>query len=204
MASLKAEKRRSSMIRAMRRSMMLFIMIALGYLVQVCVMPDLRIGRSTPLFTICILSVITICYGRIRAFWCGAVYGILFEVMQPTHQLIQLILFPAAALLCAVLFADKSMQQLEYERRQGKAGRNRNPFVRTVLCAGVNAILHESVNLIYIYLRESIMTRALIMDGLTNVLYTTLLTLVMTLPLRLVLGYPLRQVEEVHRHRAAL
>lgn len=199
MASINREKRRILISRSLRREVMLFAVIGLGYLVQVCIMPYFRIAGSTPLFTICVTAVVTVCYGRMRAFWCGAIYGILFEVMQPSHQLISLLLYPASALLCSVLFADKSMQQLEYERSLGKAGRNRNPILRTVLCAMLNMLIYEVVNLVYIYLRESLMTRSLIMTGLGNIIYTTLLTLVFVIPLRLLFGYPIHQEEPVFR-----
>ena len=91
MASINREKRRILISRSLRREVMLFAVIGLGYLVQVCIMPYFRIAGSTPLFTICVTAVVTVCYGRMRAFWCGAIYGILFEVMQPSHQLISLL-----------------------------------------------------------------------------------------------------------------
>ena len=172
-----------------KRELKLFFLIIMGYLCQVSVMPYLKIGGITPLLTMTMIAVVTVAYGRIQAFWCGAIYGILLEVMLPTHEVFQLFLYPAASLAGAILFPDKSMQQLEYERSIGKPGRNRSPIVRTIACAAVNTFVYEVVNLTYVYLRESVMTAPHLAVGMSVIVYTTLLTMILVLPIRRFLGY---------------
>lgn len=42
------------------------------------------------------------------AFACGAVFGILLEVMLPSLPILNLVIYPALTLLCAQIFADMS------------------------------------------------------------------------------------------------
>ena len=191
MASLNREKNRRLFRLALRREFRLFVLIILGYLCQVCIIPYLQIGRITPLLTMTVIATITVAYGRIQAFWCGAIYGILMEVMLPSRELFQLLLYPSAALVGAILFPDKSMQQLEYERSIGKPGLNRSPIMRTIGCAAVNTLVYEIVNLVYVYLRESVMSVSHITTAFLIILYTTCLTALMILPVRRFLGYRL-------------
>ena len=147
-----------------------------------------QLGISLML-TISVIAVVTVCYGRLRAFWCGLIYGIIFELMLAGTPLMNLILYPASALLWSVPFSDKSAQQLEYERSIGKAGRNRSPVLRTLLCAFTNSLTYETVNLVYIYLRESEVLPVLVRTGIRNIAATVILTLIVMFPLRFLFGY---------------
>ncbi len=172
-----------------RRHVRMLILLLLGYLMQVCIMPYVSIGGVTPSVIFPIIAVITVGFGRIRAFWAGAFYGIVLEVMQPTVALMNLIMYPAAALLCSVMLSDKRPQQLEYERSLGRAGRNISPLVRTPICSMLLTLVYDGLNLIYIYLRGNNPTLASFGRGILDVVLTTLLTLLLMIPLRRFLGF---------------
>lgn len=175
---------------AFNREVRLFLAIFLGYFLHVTLFVNIgeQLGISLML-TISVIAVVTVCYGRLRAFWCGLIYGIIFELMLAGTPLMNLILYPASALLWSVPFSDKSAQQLEYERSIGKAGRNRSPVLRTLLCAFTNSLTYETVNLVYIYLRESEVLPVLVRTGIRNIAATVILTLIVMFPLRFLFGY---------------
>lgn len=180
---------RSGPMSMFRRHVRMLILLLLGYLTQVCIMPYVSIGGVTPSVIFPIIAVITVGFGRIRAFWAGAFYGIVLEVMQPTVALMNLIMYPASALLCSVMLADKRPQQLEYERSLGRAGRNISPLVRTPICAMLLTLIYDGLNLIYIYLRGNTPTLTSFGRGVLDVVLTTLLTLLLMIPLRRFLGF---------------
>lgn len=167
----------------------MFLVAFLAYLLQVSVMPYLRIGGVTPNLMFSILAIITICYGKLRGVWIGALYGMIMEVMMPTKMLFSLLLYPVAAAMSAAIFGDKSARTLEYERSIGKAGRNITPYLRTPLCALLNVFIYEVVNITYIYLREGNFTSDTIGRGFLNLFLTTLLTIVLMVPVRYLFGY---------------
>ena len=179
---------------AVLRQLKLILLILLGYLCQVSIMPYLRVGDVTPSLLIAVTAIVTVGYGMLRGLWTGMFYGILMETMLPTVPMLNLLFYPVSALFCSAFFADKSASRLQYERSAGKRGRNISPLLRTVLCAALNITLYEIVNLIYMYLSGAELTFALIQRGLTDVLATTVLTLVIMVPVRKLLGF--RKVEE--------
>lgn len=181
--------RKSPFLRSVWRQTRIILFVFLCYLLQMSVMPYLRVGSVTPSLLFAAVSIITVCYGKLRGFWVGAMYGIILETMQPTRTLFSLMLYPTASLLGAVIFADKTPRQLEYERSLGKAGRNMTPYLRTPLCALVNVTVYEIVNLTYIYLREGTVFADSIWRGALNLALTTLLTAVVMFPVRYLLGF---------------
>ncbi len=181
---------------ACRNQLKLLLVLVLGYFVQVCVMPYVKIGDVTPSLLLALVAIVTVGYGRIRGFWAGCIYGILMETMLPAVRLMNLLLYPASALACSVPFADKSEARLEHERSVGKAGRNLNPYLRTTACAGMNAVIYELVNVVYIYLRGTQLAWPHISRALADVLLTALLALVIALPVRRFLGFKRLRIEE--------
>ncbi len=172
---------------ALRHVIMLLVLL-FSYLIQVSVMPYVVIGGVTPSLLFITVAVITVGFGKLRAFWAGAFFGILLEVMQPTVKLLNLMLYPVSALLCSLLFADKTPQQLEYARSMGRSGRNVTPMLRTPLCAALNTMVYEGVNIVYIYLRGTSINGTHIGRGILNVVMTTLLCCLLMIPLRRLLG----------------
>lgn len=166
-----------------------FLVVFLGYLLQVCVMPYFRIGSVTPSILFAIIAIITVGYGKLRALWVGCIYGILMETMCPTIRMLNLALYPLSAGFISMFFSDKSEKRLEYERSLGKAGRNLNPYLRTLGCAAANVLLYEIVNLVYMYLGGAVLSFASLGRPLASIFWTTVLTLAIVLPVRRFLGF---------------
>ena len=179
---------------ALTRQVKLVLAILVGYLAHVSVMPYIRLGDVSPSLLIAMTAIITVGYGMLRGLWTGMFYGIVMEIMLPTVPMLNLLFYPISALLCAVFFADRSEAQLQYARSIGKRGRNISPFVRTVLCAFFNCVIYDIVNLVYMYLSGAALSSALIQRGLSSVLATTLLTVIIMVPVRKILGF--RKQEE--------
>jgi len=176
--------------KAVMRQVKLLIMVLLGYLCQVCIVsPYVKMGGVSPSLLLAMVAIVTVGYGKLRALWVGAFYGIVMETLLPTVPLLNLMFYPVSALLCSVFFADKSESRLQYERSVGKAGRNRSPLLRTVLCAAANALIYEIVNIVYMYLGGTALTFAQIGKSLTGIFATTLLTALIMYPVRKLLGF---------------
>ena len=184
-----AKRKRVSLRPSAFRTAKVFAAVLAAYLLQVSVMPLIKVGGVTANLPLAVTAVVTVCFGTLRAFWAGASFGIMTEVMAPARPLLNLALYPLCALLCSVIYSDKNARQLEYERALGKAGRNRNPLLRTVLCGMTNSLLYEAVNVVYIYLRDSVWDAEHIQRALLCVALTTLLTAVVMIPLRHFFGF---------------
>ena len=65
-----------------------------------------------------------------------------------------------------------------------------------MLCAAVNIAVYEIVMLVYMYLSGAEISGALLRDGLISILITSLLTAVLMVPVRKLLGF--RKPEETH------
>ncbi len=181
-------KRRPPAVDALVNALKFFGMVLLTYLFHVCVIPDIRILNVTPNLILAVLGVVCVCFEQIKTAWYGLIMGILLEVMQPSTPLMSLLLYPIIASLCMLIFADKSMRQLEYERGLGKPGRNRSPWLRTPLCAAFASFIYEVVNITYVYLRGADLEFAHILRGLSEILLTTGLAVLLMLPLRRFFG----------------
>jgi len=176
------------------RQVKLILAILLGYLGHVSLMPYIDIGGTSPSLLIAMTAIITVGYGLLHGLWIGMFYGIVMEIMLPTVPMLNLLFYPISALVCAMFFADRSEAQLQYARSIGRRGRNISPLLRTVLCALVNVIVYEIVNLVYMYLNGAELSSALIQRALIDALATTALTAVIMVPVRKLLGF--RKKEE--------
>ena len=193
----------SALWQAAKGQFKFFLVVLLGYLLQACVMPYLKVGGVTPSLLLAVVAIVTVGYGRLRALWVGAIYGILTETMMPSLTLLNLALYPVSAAFMSMFFADKSEKRLEYERSLGKAGRNVNPYLRTLGCAAMNVLLYEIVNVFYMYLSGAELSMTMLYDSLADVLGTTALTAVIMLPVRRFLGFR-RLRREPERVRARI
>ena len=171
------------------RQVKLILAILLGYLGHVSLMPYIDIGGTSPSLLIAMTAIITVGYGLLHGLWIGMFYGIVMEIMLPTVPMLNLLFYPISALVCAMFFADRSEAQLQYARSIGRRGRNISPLLRTVLCALVNVIVYEIVNLVYMYLSGAELSSALIQRALIDALATTILTAVIMIPVRKLLGF---------------
>ena len=176
------------------RQAKLILVILVGYLAHVSIMPYINVSGTSPSLLIATTAIVTVGYGILHGLWAGMFYGIVMETLLPTVPMLNLLFYPISALLCAVFFADRSEAQLQYARSIGKRGRNISPLLRTVLCAMVNVVIYEIVNLVYMYLSGAVISAALIQRAITDVLSTTVLTAVIMIPVRKLLGF--RKKEE--------
>lgn len=178
-----------SMCQAVLGQIKFFVVVLLGYLLQVCLMPYLQVGGVTPNLLCAIIAIMTIGYDRLRAVWVGCIYGILMEIMCPTIRMLNLLLYPLSAFFLSLFFSDKSEKRLEAERSIGKAGRNINPYVRILGCAAANVLLYEIVNVVYMYLGGAEITVAAIAKAVSNVFWSTAFTGAIMVPVRRFLGF---------------
>ena len=168
---------------------MFALLIPLGYLLQVCFMPYIRIYGVTPSLLYANIAIVTVAYGRIQALWAGLIYGLLMEVMLPSVPYVNLALYPVSTLFCSFAFADKSLKTLEYERATSKKTRELPAWLRTVLCTALNTLIYEVVNVTYIYVGGSALLSGHIIKAVGDVLLTSVLCLILLFPLRrMILG----------------
>lgn len=186
MEKLSSRKHQTSFL---RRYIVLGLLIIFGYLCQVCVMPYIKIFSVTPNLLYVIIGIVTVAYGKLRAFWVGLCYGLLMEIMLPSVPYLHLILYPVTTLFCSFAFADKPLKTIEYERAVNKKSKELPPWLRTVLCTALNILVFEIVNVTYIYLGGSPLTFGHFSKAFLNVVLTSLLCLVLLFPIRrLILG----------------
>ena len=175
--------------RFFRRAFLLVFLVVFGYLGEVCVMPYISIFSVTPNLLYVVIGIVTVVYGKLRAFWVGLVYGLLMEIMLPSVTYLNLLLYPVTTLFCSFAFADKPLKTIEYERAMNKKGRDLPPWLRTVLCTALNTLIFEVVHVTYIYLGGSVLLAGHFTKAFADVLLTSLLCLVLLFPLRrLILG----------------
>lgn len=167
-----------------RKNLVLGFLILFGYLAEVCIMPYLKMGGVTPNLLYVIIAVITVAYGKLRAFWAGMIYGLLMQIMLPSVSYLNLALYTLTTLFCSFAFADKPLKTIEYERATNRRRKELPPWLRTLLCAMLNTLIFEVVNVTYIYLGGSPVTAGHIFRAFLNVVLTGMLAMVLTFPLR--------------------
>ncbi len=177
-----------------RKYIILLLLTLSGYLCEVCIMPYLKIGRVTPNLLYAIIGIVTVAYGKLRAFWVGLVFGIVMQIMIPSVTYLNLALYSMTTLFCSFPFADKPLKTLEYERAINRQKKELPPWVRTVLCAASNTLIYEVVQITYIYLSGSPVYFSHIFRGLLDVFLTGVLCLILAFPIRrLIFGHRIQK-----------
>ena len=172
-----------------RRYLSLILLIPLGYLFQVCVMPYLRIGGVSPNLLYALIGIITVACGRLQALWTGLIYGLLMEIFLPSVPFVNLAVYPLSSLFVSFIFSDKSLRQLQMDRALKRKKREMPAWLRTLLCAMVNVLVYEVINVAYIYLGGTTLTVSHFIRAFLDILFTGVLTLLIEFPLRrLILG----------------
>ena len=167
-----------------RKYVVLLVLTFLGYFCEVCVMPYVKIFGVTPNLLYAVVGIVTVAYGKLRAFWVGLVYGILMQVMLPSVTMLNLAIYPLTTLFCSFAFADKPLKTLEYERVVRHQRKELAPWLRTVLCAMLNTFAYEIVQITYIYLGGSPLTVPHFLRGLADVILTGALCMLLQFPVR--------------------
>lgn len=186
------------MFQSFRKYLILFLLTFLGYFAEVCIMPYVKIFGVTPNLLYVVIGIVTVAYGKLRAFWVGLVYGILMQIMLPSVTMLNLALYPLTTLFCSFAFADKPLKTLEYERAVNHRRKELPPWLRTVLCTMLNTFVYETVQITYIYLGGSPLTVNHFLRGLADVFFTGVLCFLLQYPVRrLIFGR--RRLQQVMR-----
>ncbi len=170
-----------------RKYTVLLFLIVFGYLFEVCVIPYFRIGDVSPNLLYAVIGIVTVAYGKLRAFWVGMIYGLLMQIMLPSVSYLNLALYTLTTLFCSFAFADKPLKALEYERATNRSRKELAPWLRTVLCAALNTLIYEAVNVTYLYIDGAELTIAHFIRAFLDVVLTTALTLLLLFPIRLLI-----------------
>lgn len=170
------------------RQIRLFLIVFISYLFHVTVMTQLETTTSVNLLLV-ILSVVIVGYPRYKAFWVGAIYGILLETMVPGVKLLNLVFYPICALAMSIFFTDKSAARLQYEMSNHRRGRNRSVYLRTPLCTFCATALYEGISILYIAISDAELSMAFFTRALGDVLMTTLTAIILMWPIRWMLGF---------------
>ncbi|MCE5344353.1 MAG: hypothetical protein LLF96_12330 [Eubacteriales bacterium] len=160
------------------------ILTLLCYFLQSTVASNIAIGNVAPNIALAVLAVVSVALGRKYTFFMSVTIGYLLEIMLPSLNYINLILFPVCAMLSALAFSDKSERKLEEERTMGKHGGNLPAHLRTVLCALVSITIFEAVNLLYIYLNGIHLDGGHYQRALISIFYTSALAGLLQFPIR--------------------
>ena len=172
------------MFQSFRKYLILFLLTFLGYFAEVCIMPYVKIFGVTPNLLYVVIGIVTVAYGKLRAFWVGLVYGILMQIMLPSVTMLNLALYPLTTLFCSFAFADKPLKTLEYERAVNHRRKELPPWLRTVLCTMLNTFVYETVQITYIYLGGSPLTVNHFLRGMADVFFTGVLCFLLQYPVR--------------------
>lgn len=166
-----------------------FILLTLlAYLLQVTTADYIALWDVAPNIALAMAAIVTVALGRKYTFVMSMTIGYFIEIMIPSLDYINLLLYPVAAMLAALAFSDKSERKIEEERTQGRQGKQMNPHIRTPLAALLSIILFEGIHVFYIYLSGVVLDRGHWTRALIDVGYTTLLALVLQFPVRWWLG----------------
>ncbi len=172
------------MKRFLRKYLWLMLLTVFGYLGQVCIIPYVRIFGVCPNLLYALIGIITVAYGKLRVFWVGLTWGLLMQIMLPSVSYLNLALYSLTTLFCSFAFADKPLKTLEYERAMNRKRKELPAWLRTLLCALLNILAFEVIQVTYIYISGSPVTMDHILRALLDVILTGLLTLLLEFPLR--------------------
>jgi hypothetical protein len=159
-------------------------------------MPLLPLFGITGNVLLACIAVIAITYSPYFAYISGAVAGILMEIMLSPFNFLNLVIYPVLALLGAYAFADKNERRLERERSVGKKGENISPYLRIPACTAMMVFVKEAVNRVYVYLSGEPITFFHFSRALAAVFYAMLLSSIIMLPMRRLLGIRLRRASK--------
>ena len=167
-----------------RRYLSLALIILFGYLFEVCVIPYIRPFGISPNLLYVVIGIVTVAYGKLRAFWVGLTFGLLMQIMCPSVSFLNLALYSLTTLFCSFAFADKPLKTIEYERATNKKTKELPAWLRTVLCTALNSLFFEIVNVTYIYLGGTQLTFSHFIRAFAGVILTSLLCFILLFPIR--------------------
>ncbi len=164
------------------------LLTLLTYLLQATVAIQISLWDVAPNIALALIAVVSVGLGRKYTFLMSLTVGYLLEIMLPSLNYINLILYPVCAMLGALAFSDKSERRLEEERSTGRHRPMLPAHLRTILCAILSTAVFEGVNLIYIYLTGVALDGGHLGRAFINIVYSTVIAGTLQFPLRLWLG----------------
>jgi hypothetical protein len=167
-----------------KRGIRFAILTLLCYLLQSTVAVYLSLGGVAPNIALAVFAVVSIALGRKYTFLISVIVGYLLEVMLPSLNYINLILYPVCAMLGALTFSDKSEHKMEEARTLGKRSGNLPAHLRAPLCALLSITIFEAVNLLYLYLNGIPLDWGHYQRTLISIAYTTALASLFQYPIR--------------------
>lgn len=205
--------RRNGVVAAAIKLLKALALMLLFYLLQVAVVPHLKVFGVMPNLLMVVIAIMTVSFGKQYAFITGAVIGIILESMAVSIPLFYVVIYPVLALLCAQLFADMSdvkreMRRIREAQRQSEVaaeikapyGRPRikisfrrnspydlEPHLRIFLNALMLTALYEGVMLVYVALGGVAVGFSHVQRALLSIAYTGA-ACVMMFPARHFLG----------------
>ncbi|MHC1785528.1 MAG: hypothetical protein AB9880_00455 [Christensenellales bacterium] len=211
---MKNPRRKDSYSYAALKLVKVAVLVLLSYLLQVSVMPLLKVLGVVPNLLMVCVAILTVSYGKKYAFVGGAAFGILLECMSNNLSMLNLVIYPALSLLCAQVFADMSdikreLRRIRIAQRQADKGMGgiKNPYQRKRFNLSLRRMTAEDLEphlrillnaLTLTMLFEVVMTLYFALNGvrvsgrhitrlLSTLLYTALISLLMY-PARAFLG----------------
>ena len=162
----------------------------LCYLLQVSLIPLIRIGDVSPNLLLAAGAIYVVAYpSRLRAVWVGVFFGLLTQAVSPTVDMMNMIIYPVLISFSSILFTDKSDARLEAERARNKDARDINVYVRTALCVLLISLAYEVVNMMYLYLTGITLTTVHIRRAALSVAGTLIIAFPAFLIIRPLLGF---------------
>lgn len=101
---------------AIGRMLRALVLIVIFYLLQVAVMPRLKVFGAMGNLLMSVIAILTVSYGKKYAFVAGALIGLMLESTIQFIPSFYVIIYPVLALLYAQLFADMSEFRREMRR----------------------------------------------------------------------------------------
>ncbi len=172
----------------MKRALKSGIIVVLAFLIQGSIIPHLEIMGKKPNLLMAVVAIFAVAYTTVVSFGVSALIGILLETLLSTLPGLEIVLYPALGFIASILFGDKSERTVEQEIAAGKTGKNLSAHLRTILAIVFLMTVYEAINLTYVYLSVNTLSVKMILGGVWSVVYTTILTIVVMVPLRIVLG----------------
>ena len=180
-------------MRELIKGLKVLLLTFAAYLIQVCVMQYFSVAGVTGSVLFAWLAILTVSYGKKYTFCASCLIGLLMESMLANVKGIYVIVYPAAAMLCAQLFADMTDSQRQRRRQQHRKffrlPQNDLPVVvRIPCCAALMDLILGVVLCAYLYLIGVEITFRHVLRLLLSALYTGALALLLMRPLRRLMG----------------
>lgn len=174
----------------MRKVLKASLLTVLGFLIQTCVMQQLKLGGVVANVLAINIAILTVSWGKKYAFGASCLTGILLEATTYSVGALYAVIYPVICMALSYAFADMSDERREKrllsQNNNDKKGMRGdiNPHIRIPLNAMCIAAAIEAVLLVYATLSGTQLTVAFLSRAFLSVVYTGLLAIVVMYPVR--------------------